>query len=848
MHSKLQKWNTIKQKSNEWYNERNKVITATDVSSILEINPFKSKYEVFQQKRNKTVNITENPATKWGEFHEPLALKYYETLPLINGSKKVWEVGLIHHPIYKWLAASPDGVVESLEKNNKDKWWLLEIKCPYQREFKNKGYKTPSYIWIQIQIQLEVCDLPFCHLLQCKYVLTNNSQQYSHLANHKITTIARDKKWFNDTALPKLLDFWNLMKKSENYDNFANPYPNPLEWVSLNSFTGYLLKDPIIDWLNMYQHHDTVKLILNKKETNNSGYHNKIKKRNNIFKSIIENLTKYGKDNNKTVLYITDIDENWNEDLSVNKYEITKKALEDNIDILIRPVLLDFKRKIYGIPDIIIKTEVALDYLQKCHNNVNGLKYLKSTSSYTVFSLSLKNNFPDKGLLSKWDNILKSKYTGYASIINSIVNNNETIISLIGSNTCILFDPKTIDTYDCIKINEGVQWVKTIRENGERWLDCINLNTVPTNSKLMPNMCNKFDQKWRGVKKELAEKWGELTLLWYCGIDQRNRAHEKGVYSWKARDDMTSEEIVMALYADDEKTNVFSNRKRIINSMISLNQTKNKIYTSRNVGELTEPFLDTENALEVYIDFEVLSGKNINKNHSPRLKTPQDIIYLIGMQWECPKSGDTIFKSFISSSLTLSSEKNMLKEWWDAVKQLKINTNSEKIILYHWSPAEERFLNRAFKRHSLNNIKSNLNSGKYDLRDLMEMFVEAEVVIRNVWGYSVKDIAKGLHKHGLISEVWDDTEKGGDMINTGEGTLATATNCYKEILNTGMTIYNNPNFTPIREYNQMDCNVLQHLLSFLRNYVYSKDPRQLRRNKRKRNTINENLNKKFKKV
>jgi len=80
MHSKIQKWNTIKQKSNEWYNERNKVITATDVSSILEINPFKSKYEVFQQKRNKTVNITENPATKWGGVHEPLALKYYKTL------------------------------------------------------------------------------------------------------------------------------------------------------------------------------------------------------------------------------------------------------------------------------------------------------------------------------------------------------------------------------------------------------------------------------------------------------------------------------------------------------------------------------------------------------------------------------------------------------------------------------------------------------------------------------------------------------------------------------------------------------------------------------------------------
>ena len=848
MYSNLKKWNTIKQKKKEWYDERNKVITATDVSSILEINPFKSKYEVFQQKRNKTVNITENPATKWGELHEPLASKYYETLPLINGSKKIWEVGLIHHPVYKWLAASPDGVVESLEKNSKDKWWLLEIKCPYKRDFKNKGYKTPSYIWIQIQIQLEVCDLPFCHLLQCKYVLTNNSKQSSHLANHKITTITRDKKWFNDTALPKLINFWNLMQKSENYDNFENPYPNPIDWVSLNSFTGYLLKDPIIDWLNMYENDEIVKLILEKKEKNNSGYYNKIKKRNNIFKSIIENLTKYGKDNNKTVLYITDIDENWNEGLSMNKYEITKKALEDNIDILIRPVLLDFKKKIYGIPDIIIKTEVALDYLQKCYNNVNGLKYLENKGSYTVFSLSLKNNFPDKGLLSKWDNILKSKYIGYASIINYIVNSTKTIISLIGSNTCILFDPQIIDTYDCVKINEGVQWIKTIRENGKKWLDCINLNTVPPNSNLMPNMCNKFDQKWRGVKMELAEKWGELTLLWYCGIDQRNRAHKKGVYSWKEKNDITSEEIVRSLYSDDEKTNVFSNRKRIINSMISLNRTKNKIYTSRDFGELTEPFLDTENALEVYIDFEVLSGKNINKNYSKRFKTSHDIIYLIGMQWECPNTGNTIFKSFISSSLTLGSEKNMLKEWWNAVKQLKIKYKSEKIILYHWSPAEERFLNSAFKRHSLNNIKSNLNSGKYDMRDLMEMFVEAEVIIRNVWGYSVKDVAKGLHKHGLISEVWDDTEKGGDVINTGEGTIATATNCYKENLNTGIDIYNNPNFTPIREYNQMDCNVLQHLLYFLRNYVYSKDQRQLRRNKRKRDTINENINKKVKKL
>lgn len=836
MHNRLKNWSRIQQKTLEWYQKRNSIITASDVSSILEINPFTSKYEVLS-KKSKTFNeismveTNENPATEWGEFHEPLARQFYETMPLIDGRRHVHEVGLVHHSKYKWLAASPDGIVESLEKNPKHKWWLLEIKCPFRREFKNKGHKTPSYIWIQTQIQMEVCDLPFCHLLQCKYYKEGDK---STMLNRRITTIWRDKKWFNDIALPKLKEFWDLINKARQYNNFVNPYPNPKEWVSTGSFTGFLLKDPIIDWLNMYENDEVVQNLLRKHPKKISGYKNKIKKKLNIFNSVVEKIKHYGTENKLSVLYITDIDEKWNEALSVYKYEVTKKALEDGTDIIIRPVLLDYKRKIYGIPDIIMKNKVAHNYL-KTQNNVNGLKHL-SNDGYTAFCITLKHNFPNKGLLSKWDNILKDKYIGYASIINSIINNDNTLISLIGANTCIVMDPKTVDTIDCVTLNEGINWIKTLRENGKGWLSCIADNKVPKNSKIMPNMCNKFDQKWRSIKKELAVKWGELTLLWYCGINQRNRAHEKGVYTWKTCDDtLTSEDVVMSLYADNDKEveYEFSNRKRIIKSMIELNRS-NKIYSSKNFGEITEPYIDTENALEVYIDFEVLSGKNINKNVSKRLQTPQDIIYLIGMQWKCPETNDMKFNSFISAALTSAAEKGMIKDWWSTVKQLKRKYGVEKIILYHWSPAEERFLNRAFKRHSLSYIKSNLESGSYDLRDLMEMYVDAEVVIRDVWGYSVKDIAKGLHKHGLVSEVWDDTEKGGDMINSGEGTLVTATNCYREILNNGMNIQNNPNFTPIIDYNHMDCNVLYHLLTFLRTFVYSNDPRQKRRNKRKR--------------
>ena len=47
-----------------------------------------------------------------------------------------------------------------------------------------------------------------------------------------------------------------------------------------------------------------------------------------------------------------------------------------------------------------------------------------------------------------------------------------------------------------------------------------------------------------------------------------------------------------------------------------------------------------------------------------------------------------------------------------------------------------------------------------------------------------------------------------------------------------MDIYNNPNFESLREYNKMDCEVLYHLLLFLRNYVYTDDSRQKRANVR----------------
>jgi len=278
--------------------------------------------------------------------------------------------------------------------------------------------------------------------------------------------------------------------------------------------------------------------------------------------------------------------------------------------------------------------------------------------------------------------------------------------------------------------------------------------------------------------------------------------------------------------------------------MIELNRKNNKTYTSRNFGDIIEPYDNGGNSLEIFIDFEVLPGYKTSRFINNRKKTYSGFIYLIGMFWKCPATNKFLFNSFHSENLTLLSEKEMIKQWWRKVVALK--KNKDRIILYHWSQAEPTFLKKAFKRNNLYWIKSDLVSGKYELRDLMEMFVDDEVTIKNVWNYSLKNVARGLFDVGLIPEIWDSYNKGGDTMN-GHQSIYTATKCYQLSKSSNTLISTCYKFLSIIKYNETDCKVLYYLLLFLRTYIYSSNSRTIRKNKRnnKRKLILEN-NKKIK--
>jgi len=73
------------------------------------------------------------------------------------------EFGAVPHLELEHLAASPDGIIVECNDNAELVGRMVEIKCPYSRI--PNGIISSQY-WIQMQIQMEVCNLELCDFIE----------------------------------------------------------------------------------------------------------------------------------------------------------------------------------------------------------------------------------------------------------------------------------------------------------------------------------------------------------------------------------------------------------------------------------------------------------------------------------------------------------------------------------------------------------------------------------------------------------------------------------------------------------------------------------------------------------
>ena len=240
----------FQQRTPEWLEARQKCISASDVSKALmqsskscdyymesfkdvpgfsfKINEkkccdsYSSTRELIEKKCNRGKPFTGNIFTLHGQKYEQVVSNIYSQLHKVD----VLEFGLLIHPEYSFLGASPDGITtEGI---------MIEIKCPPCRQVKPF---PPLHYFQQMLLQLECTGLDECHYIDAHFV------EYIDQESWYLEAI----EWQKNNATVSYHKYGIIVVKILESGEGKNLYPT-LDVVTVDQFLQW--KDSIIETLD----------------------------------------------------------------------------------------------------------------------------------------------------------------------------------------------------------------------------------------------------------------------------------------------------------------------------------------------------------------------------------------------------------------------------------------------------------------------------------------------------------------------------------------------------------------------------------------------------------------------
>lgn len=178
----------VKQNTPAWLEMRKTHIGASDAPIILGTSPWKTAYQLWEEKLGLRESPKMNAAMQRGHDLEPLARQAYNDY---TGNASEPEV--VFHSELTWMMSSLDGL--SLDRST-----ILEIKCPGKVDHEiAKSGKVPVKYYAQLQHQMATAGVDILHYFS-----------FSDVDFHMIE-VKRDDK-FIETMIEKELEFWNHLQ------------------------------------------------------------------------------------------------------------------------------------------------------------------------------------------------------------------------------------------------------------------------------------------------------------------------------------------------------------------------------------------------------------------------------------------------------------------------------------------------------------------------------------------------------------------------------------------------------------------------------------------------------------
>ncbi len=612
-------------------------------------------------------------------------------------------------------------------------------------------------------------------------------------------------------------------RKTHSTESPGQAYEITSEWVAASSLKNYMIKDPLLDWLSYHsasflrKHPDYADVVARSHTPgvppSGSGslpatsflLNQGLEFERNVNSYLLEqfgssNVIHLGGDNSNAY--------------SKEKYLQSLQAMRDGVPFICSPVLHDPETKTFGVPDLLVRSDWIRKFLTLCpltpeeetvpalslngsyHYRVIDYKFM--TLPFSVDGIHLLN----EGLIPAYKaqlyiyNQLLAKAQGYDPGVAYLLGRRwkyKTQTGKYDGDSCFerlgTVDFRGGDQHIVEETFRALDWIRRMRAEGSTW-DPFDRQ----HPELYPNMCNSHDYPWHEVKERLAKDLNEITLLWMCGPKNREIAHSHQIYEWT-----------------DERCNVdtlgISSRqyRKILTQMLKVNRLNVNHQPSHRNPVLPLRIRNNRRSwqqkkkLEFFVDFETF-----NEAVAPPTVPDQtgiNLIFLIGVGYISPSTRQWVYRDFLIKFLSSDEEYRICSEFVNFLRETSQRYSCPDFPLFHWSSYEKRVWEQAKKRHQSRDVSS-WDFLETHWFDFLEVFRKEPIVIQGCFSFKLKDVAKALYNHGLISTTWDSSclDGYGAMIRAFEALRSSNETVIRDIL----------------RYNEVDCKVLEEIVTYLR--------------------------------
>ena len=560
------------------------------------------------------------------------------------------------------------------------------------------------------------------------------------------------------------------------------------EWISATGTRAYSIGDPVIDWLSAYGAKEGYPL-----DTEAPGYDQRTDFTDFIFRqghAFEAAVMSHIRTLSPVVTVGGDRRDARDDAHDLSKAEQTFEAMADGAPIIYQGVLRDAERRTYGMPDLLVRSDVLHDLFPSTISaeeagldapglGLTGRHYLVVDAKFTTLHLR------QDGHMSAGDSV--KAYRVQLSVYNSALGRLQGFLPpvayLLGRSWQWRRGGQTERGAGCMErlgkiaprevprggksayeiAEAAVAWQRRVRTEGADWV----ASPTPTVPELQPNMRNTRDYPWHNAKLQIAE--GVLDAQWPTGPGARGGGARQP-----------------PLVAPSQGSAITPDR----------------------LGGGDEPWRAP--GLAFYVDFETVNDLNDDFSGMP-LKGGKTLIFTIGCGHV--EDGAWKFSSFTVAGFTEDAEATIIDAWLAHMEEVRgrLAPDVSGPMVFHWSPAETSFLetsyNSAVVRHPDRRWPG---LGWFDF--LKRVMRAEKVEVEGASGLGLKAVAQAMHAKNLIETVWEEGSMG------GLGAMIGGMWCDEESRKTGVPADEIALMQEIVSYNEIDCKTMMEIIRYMREH------------------------------